>query len=288
MADYTAAGILGELSSRMEPEARRWLEPREAGGIPLLSARLPGAFRLGFTTRRGVAGVDGFSVARDRKDARRLLAEALSALDGPDGAQTSELVSPVQVHGVRVVGAAEYRLSPGRPCDGLTVHPLIDDGLAALLLFADCVPVVLVGEVDAALVHGGWRGILAGVVQQGARTMTAPPGMAVIGPSIGPCCYRVGEEVARSFAERYGHGCVLPGPRLDLWAAATAALAEVGVAPERVRNPRLCTACNSDLFFSFRREGDAAGRHGAVLWGGSEPGVGPRPPVLWESKDLAR
>src|SRR5680860_1899184 len=74
---------------------------------------------------------------------------------------------------------AEYKRGPaGAPCDGLTVHPERDAGLGAFLVFGDCVPVIMVGEVDAALVHGGWRGLLGGVVQEGARAMTAPPGLA--------------------------------------------------------------------------------------------------------------
>lgn len=177
-------------------------------------------------------------------------------------------MSPYQVHGVRVTGTAEYAAEPeDRPCDGLTYRSPLDRGLVPLLLFADCVPVLLVGEVDAALVHGGWRGLLGGIVQQGAAAMTAPPGLAVVGPSIGPCCYRVGDSVARDFALRYGAGVVLPGPRLDLWEVAALAAAEVGVPRSRLVNPRLCTSCNHDLFFSYRVDGSQAGRHGAAVWG---------------------
>ena len=66
------------------------------------------------------------------------------------------------MHGLRVVGAAEYVGEPeATPCDGLTLHPLLDGELAAVLLFADCVPLVLCGEVDMAVAHGDGGGYWA-------------------------------------------------------------------------------------------------------------------------------
>ncbi len=244
--------------------------------VPLLVAKTPDRFVVAFTTSLSVdvAGatearfdlsVDRGSGPRPRGAANR---SRLSAALGTLAATSPpSLVSPAQVHGVRVVGAAEYsRGQQGSGCDGLTIQPDLDSGLAALLVFADCVPVVLLSEVDGAVVHGGWRGLLAGVVQQGAAAMTAPPGLAIIGPSIGPCCYEVSEELAVAFEGRYGEGVVHPGRRLDLWEVATRAAGEVGVPRERVVNPRLCTVCNRDLFFSHRADPGGAGRHGAVLW----------------------
>lgn len=151
----------------------------------------------------------------------------------------------------------------------------IDRELAAVLLFADCLPVVLCGEVDMAVAHGGWRGILGGVVQQAGAAMTGPPGAAVIGPSIGPCCFTVGQDVADMFADRFGPGVALepkePGgsARVDLWEAATRCLQEMGVPRTGVLNPRLCTVCNTDLFYSYRLEGPLTGRHGCVAWAGA-------------------
>lgn len=288
--------LLAALKERIDRDARPRLEALEIDGVPVMQADLPGAFRAIFTTRHG--GLSRGPYASLNLDPRSLddplaveanrarVAGVLDTISPLAGAGDStgdsqdrlgfersgfKLVSPRQEHGLRVMGAAEYvRHSAGEPCDGLTVHPLLDRGLAAMLLFADCVPVVLAGEVDAALVHGGWRGILGGIIQQAARAMTGPPAMAVIGPSIGPCCFSVGEDVAQAFAARYGADVVrrLPGqePRVDLWAAADRALGEVDVPHERVTNPRLCTCCNNDLFYSYRREGPVTGRHCGVLW----------------------
>lgn len=284
----TAAGKdhLAAIEGRIHPPARDLFTVVAAASVPLVVVRTPERFVAAFTTKLSpdIAGAANepfdLSVDRDTEPSpqaaarRSQLRAALAAL--PDAPGPS-LVSPAQVHGVRVVGAAEYaRGSKDSGCDGLTVQPELDSGLAALLVFADCVPVILLSEVDGAVLHGGWRGLLAGVVQQGAAAMTAPPGVAIIGPSIGPCCYEVSEELALDFERRYGEGVVPSTRRLDLWEVATRAACEVGVPRERVVNPRLCTVCNQDLFFSHRADSAGAGRHGAVLWcpdRGRESGV---------------
>jgi len=269
-------GPLGALEARLHPSSRERLTARESEGVVLLVADLPGPFRAAFTTRHGGVSGGAFSslnLSSDQgddfalvKDNRARVAAALAALDG--GRRSPfEMVSPRQEHGLRVVGTAEYAHGDTRtPCDGLTLRAPLDDGLAALLLFADCVPVILVGEVDIAVVHGGWRGLVGGVVQQGARAMIGPPGAAFVGPSIGPCCFTVGDTVAQAFARRYGDEVVCEGPRVDLWRATERALAEVEVPAARVVNPRLCTVCNRDLFFSYRGDGALTGRQGAVAW----------------------
>lgn len=267
---------LAALEQRIDPAARDRFVVADSSSVPLLIAKTPDRFVVAFTTSLpvDVAGaarapfdlrVDRGTPLHTRGDANRSrLRAALAALTNTS---PPTLVSPTQVHGVRVVGAAEYASGQQDPaCDGLTVQPHLDRGLAALLLFADCVPVVLLGEVDGAVVHGGWKGLLGGVVQQGAAAMTAPPGLAVIGPSIGPCCYEVSGDLAHEFEARYGEGVVHPGRRLDLWEVATRAAGEVGVPRERVVNPRLCTMCNRDFFFSHRADPAGAGRHGALLW----------------------
>lgn len=280
------------LAERMDPLAVPRLEARVKAGIPYLEARLPGPFRALFTTRLGGesggpyatmnlrpgSADDRPAVERNRsKVAGLMIDESAGDATGP-GPSAPRLVSPMQAHGTRVLGAAEYvgRLEPReteddvlRQCDGLTLHPVLDRGLAPLLLYADCVPLVMVGEVDMAVIHGGWRGIIGGIVHEGARAMTGPPGLAVIGPSIGPCCFEVSKDVAEAFCARFGREVVSDdtvAPRIDLWASVTRALAEVGVGAHQVVNPRLCTACNTDLFFSHRAEGPMTGRQGCLAW----------------------
>lgn len=236
----------------------------------MIEASLPGPFRALFTTRLGgesAAPFASFNLSPFSEDDPVVVERNRARLKAVVGRR---LVSPKQEHGLRVAGTAEYvQQDPGTPCDGLTIHAEIDRGLAALLLFADCVPVVLCGEMDVAVAHGGWRGILGGIVGQAGRALMGAPGMAVIGPSIGPCCFSVEEEVAAAFAARFGEGVVSKDKaafHVDLWAAVTAALVELSIHPSQIVNPRLCTVCNNDLFFSHRADGPITGRQGCVAW----------------------
>jgi len=261
------------LADRIDPAARPRLRVRTIDETPVIEVLLPHPFRAVFTTRIGGESHGPFaSLNLDPRSPDDPSAVARNR-DRVARATGRQLLSPMQVHGLRVVGASEYAAEPElTPCDGLTINPFLDAGFAAVLLFADCVPVVMCGEVDMAVAHGGWRGILGGIVQQAGMGMTGQPGSAVIGPSIGPCCFTVGEEVAVGFSDRFGARVVLeprePGgpPRVDLWEAAARALEEVGVPRKAVTNPRLCTVCNNDLFYSYRREGPVTGRHGCVAW----------------------
>jgi polyphenol oxidase len=261
------------LAERIDPAARSRMVVREFDGVPVLEASLPRPFRALFTTRLGgesVAPFAGLNLSPFVGDEPEVVARNRAFVHG---LVERRLVSPKQEHGLRVMGAAEYVLeAPDTPCDGLTAHFEIDKGLAPLLLFADCVPVVLCGEVDLAVAHGGWRGILGGIVQQAGRSLMGMPGMAVIGPSIGPCCFTVDDDVATAFADRFGDKVVVssdvPGEakRVDLWAATTQALTEINIHPSQITNPRLCTVCNNDVFYSYRAEGPVAGRQGCVAW----------------------
>jgi polyphenol oxidase len=266
------------LAERIHPDARAWFTVRSVGDTPVFEPRLAVPFRAYFTTRLGGGSIARF--ASMNLDPRSGEDPAVEANRGRIAGDTRRrLVSPDQVHGLRVVGATEYLAESDSgeraPCDGLTLNPMLDRDIAALLLFADCVPIVLCGEVDMAVAHGGWRGILGGIIQQAGAAMTGPPGSAVIGPSIGPCCFSVGQDVADMFAGRFGPDVVVPpktpggSPRVDLWEAAALALTEMGVPRTGVVNPRLCTVCNNDLFYSYRLEGPVTGRHGCVAWAGA-------------------
>lgn len=274
--------VSAALAEQIDPEARSRLVVREIEGLPFLEARLPDPFRAVFTTRLGGESKGGFfSLNLDTRS------EDDPAVVARNRARVAALadrkvVSPAQAHGLRVVGASEYLNEPlGTPCDGLTIHPTIDEGLAALLQFADCVPVVLCSEVDLAVVHAGWRGLLGGVIQQGGRALMGAPGTAIIGPSIGPCCFAVADDVAAAFAARFGPAVVTGeggspegasldrgtvSLRVDLWEAAAIALTELGIPRDQVVNPRICTACNREFFYSYREEGSVTGRQGCLGW----------------------
>ena len=131
-----------------------------------------------------------------------------------------------------------------------------------MVLSADCLPVALASDGAVAMLHAGWRGLAAGVLEEGVRALHdvggSGPIIAVIGPGAGVCCYEVGEEVHAAF-----DGAHLDGRRIDLKAIARQRLLAAGVT--RVRDLELCTICD-ERFFSHRREGSRAGRQAGVAW----------------------
>lgn len=232
-----------------------------------------GPYRVAFSTR--VGGVSGGPFAslnlgiltEDDPAAvvqnRTLLCDAVGA--DPDGATMAW-----QRHGANVTRAdARGIVTPGTVydhCDGLWSD---EPGRAMLLLTADCMPIAIArvgdGRPALAILHAGWRGLLGGIVGSGVRALGSRGLAAAIGPSIGPCCYEVGPEVADPFREAFGADVVQDG-RLDLWTAAERALRAAGV--EQVDRADICTACTPDRFFSHRRDHGRTGRQGVIAYVG--------------------
>jgi purine-nucleoside/S-methyl-5'-thioadenosine phosphorylase / adenosine deaminase len=150
----------------------------------------------------------------------------------------------------------------GEDGDGLWTE---DRGLPMLAIVADCLPIAIArvnGRRPAlAVVHAGWRGLLEGIAAKGVQALGGGLVAAAIGPSIGPCCYEVREDVSEPFRRAFGFGLLRDG-KLDLWSAAERALRAAGVA--RVDRFDTCTACNPELFFSHRRTGKPRGVQGVL------------------------
>ncbi len=186
---------------------------------------------------------------------RRIACEAI-------GADVARLALNYQVHSDRVLRAGPG--GRGEHADGLWTD---EPALPILALSADCLPIALArtnGSSPAiAVLHVGWRGLLAGIVEAGAHALGDGALVAAIGPGIGPCCYEVGEEVAAPFRERFGGDVVREG-RLDLWTSAERALRLAGV--EGVERIDRCTACEPETFFSHRRDAGRTGRQGVIAY----------------------
>jgi YfiH family protein len=186
---------------------------------------------------------------------RRIACEAI-------GADVEKLALNYQVHSTRVLRAAPA--VRGEHADGLWTD---EPGLPLLAMSADCLPIA-VARADTstpavAVLHAGWRGLLAGIVAEGTEALGDGVLTAAIGPAIGPCCYEVGEEVAAPFRERFGDDVVREG-RLDLWTSAERALRAAGV--QRVDRFDRCTACEPETFFSHRRDAGCTGRQGVIAY----------------------
>ncbi len=221
-----------------------------------------GPYEVAFSTR--VGGVsegpyDSLNLGRMTGDDVDRVDENRRLLCAEVGGDPARLALNRQVHSATVHPAEAGER--GRPGDGLWTE---EPDLPILAMTADCLPLVLArlgGDAPAvAVLHAGWRGLLAGIVAEGVRTLGGRVA-AAIGPAIGPCCYEVGPEVAEPFVAAYGPD-VVRGRNLDLWSCAERALRAAGV--EQIERVDLCTSCNSELFFSHRRTGKPRGVQGVI------------------------
>jgi polyphenol oxidase len=163
-----------------------------------------------------------------------------------------------QIHSGIVVDAAGRSGSLGDGDALIEITP----GCAVAVKTADCVPILLVDERRRAVaaVHAGWRGASQKIVQKAVDAMASRFSSdvadlhAAIGPAIGKCCYEVGAEVATQFG--------LPPQRanLDLAEINQRQLMEQGVTSGRIYCAGLCTKCLEKEFYSWRRDGERAGR----------------------------
>ena len=170
-----------------------------------------------------------------------------------------------QVHSATVVEADGRR---GRIADGDALMSAIP-GLLVGIRTADCVPILVVDERRrvVAAVHAGWRGTVSGVLPNTVRALakkftSRPEDLHVaIGPAIGACCYEVGADVARKLAPWFPERTDLDRTtKVDLAEAVRRQALAAGVQESRIYGAGLCTRCRGEEFYSYRREGTAAGR----------------------------
>jgi YfiH family protein len=229
-----------------------------------LSFTLPGGAHVLFTTRaQGNLSTQSGDGHKRGRPARDRLCEGLAL---------SWLCASRQVHGSVVQRVGSIGGVAAEPvaidADG---HATALTGIGMTVLTADCLPVALARHGAVAMLHAGWRGLAAGVLEQGVRALAELDDrddrhggvVAVIGPGAGACCYEVGHEVHAAFGARSKTGLRRAGRRIDLRAIARERLLEAGV-PE-VLDAQACTICD-ERFFSHRREGARAGRQAGVAW----------------------
>ena len=169
-----------------------------------------------------------------------------------------------QVHEADLVVAESPGADAGTQADGVLTHTA---GVPIAVTTADCSPVVLVSSTGVAVVHAGWRGAQAGIIERAAERLLgdgATPVASVLGPCIGVEHYEFGASDLESMVATYGPGVagLTEGgtPGLDMQAVVAAACRRAGWPPPDA------TACTSDeRFFSHRRRGDR-GRQTTVAW----------------------
>lgn len=174
-----------------------------------------------------------------------------------------------QVHSDKlfVVNKDNYMKVRGQFGDALITR---DGGIAIGVFTADCVPIILV-DADkgiAAAIHAGWKGTALNITGKVIDYMkinmgTDPKNIAAaIGPSIGPCCFQVGLEVAEKF------NFVFENKNrffVDLWKENVKQIIDSGVPEEKISSSMICTSCNSEKVFSYRKDSGNTGRMGTFV-----------------------
>jgi YfiH family protein len=217
-----------------------------------LGIALPGGTAL-FTTRRGGVSEGPYAALNLgpwTDDDPSHVRENRARVERMSGGR---LAQGRQVHGTRVV-EADPDATPD--ADGQVTAA---EGVAPIVLVADCLPIALLAPEAVGMVHAGWRGLAGGVVAEGVaalRALGAGRIAAAVGPGAGPCCYEVGPEVHAALGTR--------GRTADLKAIACERLEAAGV--EDIHDCGLCTMCDPERFFSHRRDGGVTGRQAGVAW----------------------
>jgi hypothetical protein len=281
--------------------SKDWVERTQRGVTVVQAAafnRLPWLVH-GFSTRPGgVSELDGekvLNLGAVEWDKRENVEENKKRFQAAVGASELEFVSLHQIHSdvVRIFDAP-----PSKQCKGDALATS-RKGLLLGVRTADCSPVLVVDPKKrvVAAIHAGWRGTLARIVAKTIGQMQMEFGsepkdlLAAIGPTIGGCCYEVGTEVAVDFSAKFSNASEFfdelrtgdepnplqwlnmmppghqPPPKkvlLDLKKANKAQLVEAGLREKNIFVSVLCTSCDVDRLFSYRKEGAMSGRLVAV------------------------
>jgi hypothetical protein len=276
---------------------------RTSGGLQILElapfGKLPWLVH-GFSTRPGgVSALDGEKVLNlsfTDWDQKANVVENRRRFQLAIGATDCTLTAMKQIHSdvVRL-----FRAQSAEPCKGdasIANRP----GLLLGVQTADCVPILLVDPKKRAVaaVHAGWRGTLARIVEKTVGRLQLEFGskpadlLAAMGPGIGPCCYEVSADFVSKFSAQFadaasyfdeprsgeepnplqwlnrappGHQPPPKNVHLNLRKANHSQLIAAGVRLQNIFIADLCTACRTDLLFSYRKEGPRSGRLLSVI-----------------------
>jgi YfiH family protein len=177
---------------------------------------------------------------------------------------TANLATVRQIHSNKIV-LAEHPGDQGEGDALITNQP----GLTLSVRTADCLPILMADTRNRAVaaIHAGWRGTILEIVSKTAKAMedhfgTLPGDLTVaVGPGIGPCCFEVGPDVARQFSSFFPERNDLDRlTKIDLVEANLRLLRRNGDSVGQIATAALCSCCRPDLFHSYRRDRDAAGR----------------------------
>ena len=228
----------------------------------------------GFIGRRGGKSIGPYAelnMSYRVSDDPKVVSQNVCDMKLAVGIHDGRIVTMRQVHGDNIVEVKDKKLKEAGEADGM----LTTEGEIFLgVLTADCVPILMIAPrlKLVAAIHAGWRGTLVGIAEKAVRLLAnqhhvvADEIEVALGPSIGPCCYEVKNDVAGPLFKRWGdianasiqtrNGKIY----LDLRHLNHGVLAQAGISEAKIFQIGPCTSCSPDDFFSYRRGKCETGR----------------------------
>jgi purine-nucleoside/S-methyl-5'-thioadenosine phosphorylase / adenosine deaminase len=228
----------------------------------------------GFMGRRGGRSIGpyaGLNMSYRVSDDPKVVSQNVCDMKLAVGIHEGRIVTMRQVHGDNIVEVKDKKLKEAGEADGMLT---MEDEIFLGVLTADCVPILMIAPrlKLVAAIHAGWRGTLVGIAEKAVRLLAnqhhvvADEIEVALGPSIGPCCYEVKDDVAGPLLKRWGdiakvsiqtrNGKIY----LDLRQLNHDVLAQAGISEAKIFQIGRCTSCSPYDFFSYRREKCETGR----------------------------
>ena len=228
----------------------------------------------GFMGRRGGKSIGpyaGLNVSYRVGDDPKVVSQNVCDLKLAAGIHDGRIVTMRQVYGDQIVEVKDKKLKEAGEADGMITG---ERDIFPAVLTADCVPLLLVAPKQKVVgaVHAGWRGTLAGIAEKAVRRLSDQYGVPVadievaLGPSIGPCCYEVKDDVTGPLMKKWGR---LMNPSIvvkegksfiNLRRLNRDILRGSGVPGKQLYEVGPCTSCVAEEFYSYRRERAETGR----------------------------
>lgn len=189
------------------------------------------------------------------------------------------IINVKQVHGSDIM-VIDSETKDFRGVSNLEKDGLITNipGIALITYHADCVPIYFLDKKQRVIgmAHGGWKGTYNNINEKMINTMKkvfacqSEDILVGIGPSIGPCCYEIGEDLGEKFTNRYKDFKGIIEIRnnktyLNLWQVNYLQLLEKGILKENIMLSKTCTSCRVDELYSYRKENGTKKRMAAAI-----------------------
>lgn len=276
----------------MEPELLQsdGFSVEKKNGIPIICDDRFTAFGIphGFTTRHGGVSEGEFgslnlAFSENRADTIFNVNKNYDILLSAFGTDRHGAVRTNQTHTnlTRYVNRLDSGTGLDRPDYPQGVDGLITDEKNLLLMarMADCLPILIYDPIThtAGTIHSGWKGTIERIAPLAAEQMQTRFGsrpcdlLISFGPSVGACCYEVGQEFRENFISRHGRELEAAfetrGEKIfaDMRAINRILLERCGIPTENISVYNPCTCCTPQHFFSHRRQGDQRGTMSAVI-----------------------